>query len=92
MSIFEIMMLVCFGSAWPVSIYKSWISRTNKGKSIFFLVIVLLGYVAGILHKIFYYFDMVIILYCINFSMISIDLLVYYRNKKLDLFNSTSSH
>ena len=91
MSIFEIMMLVCFGSAWPVSIYKSWISRTNKGKSIFFLVIVLLGYVAGILHKIFYYFDMVIILYCINFTMISIDLLVYYRNRKLDLSIKTSS-
>jgi len=94
MSIFEIMMLVCFGSAWPVSIFKSWKSRTNKGKSLFFLVIVLLGYVAGILHKIFYYYDLVIILYCINFTMISIDLLVYYRNSKLDAidhphFNST---
>lgn len=91
MSIFEIMMLVCFGSAWPVSIYKSWKSRTNKGKSIFFLVIVLIGYVAGILHKIFYYYDLVIILYFLNFTMITIDLFIYYRNSKLDSSRFISS-
>jgi len=83
MSIFEIIMLVCFGAAWPVSILKSWKSRTNNGKSLFFLVIVLTGYIAGILHKLFYYYDMVIILYFLNFTMITIDLLVYYRNSKL---------
>lgn len=83
MSVFEIIMLICFGAAWPVSILKSWNSRTNNGKSLFFLIIVLVGYIAGILHKIFYYYDMVIILYIVNFTMISIDLLVYYRNSKL---------
>jgi hypothetical protein len=85
MSIFEIIMLICFGAAWPVSILKSWHSRTNNGKSLFFLLIVLTGYVAGILHKIFYYYDMVILLYMVNFTMITIDLFVYYRNSKLDL-------
>lgn len=84
MSIFEIIMLICFGSAWPVSIIKSWRSRTNRGKSLSFMVIVLTGYIAGILHKIFYYYDAVIILYCINFLMIAIDLLIYYRNNRLD--------
>lgn len=85
MSIFEIIMLICFGAAWPVSILKSWNSRTNNGKSLFFLIIVLTGYVAGILHKIFYYYDMVILLYMVNFTMITIDLFVYYRNSKLDM-------
>ncbi len=84
MSIFEIIMLVCFGAAWPVSIIKSLNSRTNNGKSPLFLIIVLLGYVAGILHKIFYLRDMVILLYFVNFTMITIDLMVYYRNSKLD--------
>lgn len=84
MSIFEIIMLVCFGAAWPVSILKSLNSRTNNGKSLFFLIIVLAGYVAGILHKIFYLPDLVILLYFVNFTMISIDLLVYYRNSKFD--------
>ncbi len=84
MSIFEMIMLVCFGAAWPVSIIKSWNSRTNNGKSLFFLIIVLAGYVAGILHKIFYLYDMVILLYFTNFTMITVDLLIYYRNSKLD--------
>lgn len=84
MSIFEIIMLVCFGAAWPVSIMKSWSSRTNNGKSLFFLVIVLIGYVAGILHKIYYLNDAVIILYFINFAMISIDILIYFRNRGYD--------
>ena len=67
MSPFEIIMLICFGAAWPVSIYKSWTSRSVEGKSLFFLIIVLSGYIAGILHKIFYLYDGVIILYALNF-------------------------
>lgn len=86
MSIFEIIMLICFGAAWPVSIMKSWTSRTNNGKSLFFLVIVLIGYVAGILHKIYYLRDGVIILYLINFAMISVDILIYFRNRRYDKF------
>lgn len=74
-------MLVCFGAAWPVSIYKSWKSRSVEGKSLFFLLIVLAGYVAGILHKIFFLYDGVIILYFVNFCMISLDVMLYFRNK-----------
>ncbi len=84
MSIFEIIMLVCFGAAWPVSILKSWTSKTNNGKSLFFLFIVFIGYVAGVLHKIFYLPDAVIILYIINFTMILIDIMIYFRNQRFD--------
>jgi hypothetical protein len=83
-SIFEAMMLLCFGAAWPSSIYKSYTSRTSKGKSIVFLVIVLIGYTAGILHKIFYNFDMVIYLYIINMLMVLADIFLYFRNSRLD--------
>jgi len=41
MSMFEIIMLVCFGAAWPFSIYKSYTSRSNAGKSIFFYLLYL---------------------------------------------------
>jgi hypothetical protein len=34
MSVFEIAMLVCFGAAWPVSIYKSLKTRAVAGKSL----------------------------------------------------------
>ncbi|MEA2100985.1 MAG: hypothetical protein U9P80_00210 [Thermodesulfobacteriota bacterium] len=84
MSIFEIIMLVCFGAAWPASIYKSITSRTSRGKSLFFLGIVLAGYIAGILHKVFYNLDPVIWLYVFNALMICVDMLLYMRNCLLD--------
>ena len=83
-SIFEICMLVCFGVSWPVSIYKSWTSRTAKGKSFLFTCLLLIGYVFGILHKIFYAPDIVVVLYALNLVLISIDMCLFIRNMKLD--------
>jgi hypothetical protein len=84
MSIFEIIMLLCFGAAWPSSIHKSYVSGTSKGKSLFFLVIVLVGYGSGILHKIFYNMDWVILFYILNGLMVMVDMVLYFRNAKLD--------
>lgn len=89
MSIFEVMMLVCFGAAWPPSLYKSYTARTAKGKSIFFLAIVLLGYIAGILHKIFYNMDWVVYLYALNGIMVLIDIMFFFRNTALDRGDAT---
>jgi hypothetical protein len=80
MSVFEIIMLVCFGVAWPFSIYKSYTARKNTGKSVIFLFIVLVGYAAGVLHKIFHSFDFVIYLYILNGLMVLADIGLYYRN------------
>ena len=84
MSVFEIIMLVCFGAAWPFSIYKSYCSKSNKGKSVVFLFIVFIGYIAGILHKVLFNYDLVIVLYGINAVMVSVDILLYFRNRKHD--------
>ena len=84
MSIFEAGMLMCFGLAWPINIYKSLKTRTAKGKSLLFLVVVFVGYVSGIIHKILYNMDFVIVLYCINIAMVTIDFFLYLRNKRLD--------
>jgi len=81
MSVFEIGMLVCFGLAWPANIYKSLKSKSIEGKSVVFLFVVLLGYVFGVFHKIFYNLDFVIILYIINALMVATDVVLYYRNK-----------
>lgn len=90
--ILETVMLVCFGAAWPLSILKSWRSRTTKGKSISFLFIVLIGYLAGI-SKV-YLLDgwkaFLLIPYGINFTMVSIDACIYFRNRKLDLADEAS--
>jgi len=80
LSIFEIIMLVCFGAAWPFSIYRSYKSQSNTGKSIVFLYVVLTGYVAGIFHKVFYNFDSVIYLYALNGALVTADILLFYRN------------
>lgn len=84
MSFLEAIMLLCFGSAWPFSIYTSYKTRTAKGKSIFFLIVLLIGYFSGIMHKVFYSLDYVIILYILNFFLIATDTFLYFRNKRLD--------
>ncbi|OGQ98784.1 MAG: hypothetical protein A2505_06530 [Deltaproteobacteria bacterium RIFOXYD12_FULL_55_16] len=84
MSIFEIIMLVCFGAAWPFSLSRSYRARTNAGKSLFFLGVVLLGYISGIMHKIFFSPDPVIWLYILNGIMVAGDIVLYFRNRKLE--------
>ena len=84
MSIFEITMLVCFGAAWPFSIHKSYVAKVNGSKSPIFLFIVLVGYGAGILHKLYFNFNPVIWLYALNGIMVAIDIGIYYRNIKLE--------
>jgi len=84
MSLFEVLMLVCFGAAWPFSIVRSFRSRMTGGKSLPFLYIVLVGYVAGILHKIFYSYDLVIFLYGANGLMVIADIALYHRNRRLE--------
>ncbi|MBF0473557.1 MAG: hypothetical protein HQK91_08180 [Nitrospirae bacterium] len=81
--IFEIIMLLCFGFAWPVSIYKSYKAKDNAGKSVLFLFIVFIGYLSGIAHKVFYHFDFVVYLYILNGLMVFVDILLYYRNKSV---------
>ena len=44
-------MLVCFGVSWPVAILKTLRTRRTEGKSRTFLVLVLLGYLAGVASK-----------------------------------------
>lgn len=75
-------MLICFGAAWPFSIYRSYKSKSVKGKSFIFLFVVFIGYIAGILHKVFYNFDNVIYLYTLNMVMVGIDMGLFLRNRR----------
>ena len=83
--ILEVIMVLSFGAAWPVSIYKSLKAKTAKGKSPFFLGIIIFGYASGILSKfVGGNINYVVIFYIINLIMVSIDLMIYFRNLKLD--------
>ena len=89
----EAFTIFCFGLSWPISIRKSIVSRTAKGKSLFFEVFLLVGYACGIARKIIqlaatgatgFIFFLSFLFYIINFIAISIDIALYFRNSKLD--------
>lgn len=83
--IFEAIMVICFGLSWPLSVYKSWKSRTAKGKSLLFEVFIWIGYACGIVGKIATdNITYVSIFYVLNIFMVSIDICLYVRNRKLD--------
>lgn len=78
--LFEIIMLVCFGISWPISIIKALRTKVVAGKSPLFMSIVALGYISGILFKLTSEtVSPVIALYIVNFFMVSFDLSLYYR-------------
>ncbi len=88
----EIVMLLCFGASWPMNVIKSWKARTTKGKSLAFVCLIMLGYVAGITAKLINPVYMasfaqkwyVLFFYVLNFVMVSVDFMLYFRNRKLD--------
>ncbi|MDD2493000.1 MAG: hypothetical protein PHD85_03870 [Bacilli bacterium] len=83
--IFEVFMVVLFGLSWPLNIIKSIKSRTAKGRSIFFVICIMVGYLCGIVSKIFAdKITYVFIFYCINLVMVGVDLGFLLRNIKLD--------
>lgn len=82
MQIFEFIMLACFGLSWPISVYKSIKSRSTKGKSVFFIIAIIIGYISGIIGKIVNdQMNYVLIAYCFNLAVVSVDLILYFVNK-----------
>jgi len=82
-TVFESIMLICFGLSWPISVYKSVKSRSTRGKSVLFTFAIIVGYLAGITSKsIVKNYNYVLVLYLINLAFVSIDLALYYVNKK----------
>lgn len=79
MSIFEAIMLICFGLSWPVSIAKTLRTKTVAGKSPLFLSLLCVGYICGIIHKVLYAPDWIILLYGLNLCMIAADLFLYFK-------------
>ena len=76
---FEAIMLVCFGCSWPLSIIKSVRAKRVEGKSIFFLWLIFIGYMAGIANKIVTRPDWVRLFYAVNGAMVMADIILYYR-------------
>ncbi len=90
--ILEIIMIICFGISWPFNVIRSYKARTTQGKSLVFLICIIVGYVAGIASKFtnevymasFVQKWYVLVFYFINISMVTLDLVIYFRNYSLD--------
>lgn len=84
-SILETMMLVCFGFSWPLNVIKAYKARTSKGTSLPFIFLIIAGYIAGISAKIItHQVNYVLIAYIVNLAIVSLNLIVYFRNAALD--------
>ena len=83
MQIFEFIMLACFGLSWPISVYKSIKSKSTQGKSIVFIIAIIIGYISGIIGKIVNHkLSYVLIIYCFNLIVVSVDLVLFFINRK----------
>ena len=90
--ILEIPMVLSFGASWPLNAMKAYKARTAKGTSLPFLLLIFFGYVCGIVSKFINPTYManfaskwyVVIFYILNLVVVSINLAIYARNRRLD--------
>lgn len=84
-SILETAMLVCFGFSWPLNVIKAYKAKTAKGTSLPFILLIITGYIAGITAKLISgQINYVLIAYVVNLAIVSLNVIVYFRNVSLD--------
>ena len=75
-----------------MNVVKSYRSRTAKGKSLAFLLLIFFGYIAGITSKFLNSSYMaqlgekwyVLFFYFLNLIMVGADIVLYFRNRVID--------
>ena len=84
-SIFETLMLVCFGLSWPINLVKSIKAKTAKSTSLKFLLLIEFGYICGIAAKfISGNINYVLIVYFLNLIVVGANIVVFFVNRKKD--------
>lgn len=89
----EIVMILSFGASWPINIIKAYKAKTTKGISLLFYGLIFFGYIAGIISKFLNPTYMasfaekwyVLIFYFLNLVMVLTGIIIYFRNKKLEV-------
>ncbi len=85
----EIAMLCLFGCSWPFNIAKALRAKTAKGKSVGFELLVIIGYIIGLIGKLYAYRQTGNLAYSTWFYiadilMVSVDLALYCVNTRRD--------
>lgn len=87
--IFELAMLVIFGSSWPFAIHRTYTAKRVDGKSPTFMVMVIIGYLCGIAaHLVDGTKLWLCWVYLLDILLVSADLTLYFiylsRNRSRD--------
>ena len=84
--VMEVIMVLCFGASWPFNVMKSYRTRSTKGKSISFLILIFTGYLCGIIGKLMTpgFSRFVVFFYVLNMTMVAVDMVLYWRNYRLE--------
>lgn len=83
--ILEATMLICFGLSWPINTMKAYKARSAKNMSLPFILLIIFGYLAGISAKLLMnQTNYVLAVYFLNLAVVTLNLIVYFRNKRLD--------
>ena len=83
--IFESVMLICFGLSWPMSVVKNIRAHSAKAMSLPFILLIIIGYIAGITAKICAgNYSFVLLIYGINLMFVGANLVVYFINRRCD--------
>lgn len=77
-------MMVCFALSWPASIWRSWKAGSNSGKSLLFLLLILVGDIAGVSAKLLDKQTGLFCVYCMNTTLVATDVAIYCRNHRLE--------
>ena len=93
----EIAMLCLFGCSWPFNIAKALRVKTAKGKSIWFEVLVLIGYIVGLAGKLYTYAKTGVLAYSVWFYladllMVAADMIIYCVNTRRDRLAEAAAH
>ena len=84
-SLLETLMILSFGISWPMSIIRSWRSRSTKGKSLFFSLFIFVGYLCGTASKIIKKdFNLAFYFYILNTLMVGFDICLWFRNRSIE--------
>ena len=87
--IMEAVMLICFGLSWPMNAWKAYRARTAAGTSWQFILLITMGYVAGIAAKFCAgAINWVLAVYFLNMIFLGFNWAIYFRNRTLDKTNA----
>jgi hypothetical protein len=86
----ETIMLICFGLSWPINLMKNIKLKSAKPMNLPFILLIVAGYVAGVIAKIIKIDSTpvyLLVVYIFNLVMVSCNIVVYFINKGYDAKN-----